>query len=55
MLNPFSMYYGQACTGKEINDWCCYQIENNTLYYKEAVRLLKKSTEMIEHIINFIK
>ena len=43
MLNPLSLQIGQTCTGKEINDWCRYQIENNGSHYKDAVRLLKKN------------
>ena len=29
MLNPLSLQLGQKITGKEINDWCRDQIENN--------------------------
>lgn len=43
MLNPLSLQIGQTCSGKEINDWCRYQIENNGSHYKDAVRLLKKN------------
>ena len=43
MLNPLSLQIGQTCSGKEINDWCNYQIKNNGSHYKDAVRLLKKN------------
>lgn len=43
MLNPLSLQMGQTCSGKEINDWCNYQINNNGSHYKDAVRLLKKN------------
>ena len=43
MLNPLSLQMGQTCSGKEINDWCNYQIKNNGSHYKDAVRLLKKN------------
>lgn len=43
MLNPLSLQIGQTCSGKEINDWCRYQIENNGSHYKDAARLLKKN------------
>lgn len=43
MLNPLSLQMGQTCFGKEINDWCNYQIKNNGSHYKDAVRLLKKN------------
>ena len=43
MLNPLSIQYGQMCTGKEINDWCRYQIKNNGCHYKDAVKFLKKN------------
>lgn len=43
MLNPLSLQYGQTCTGKEINDWCHYQIETNGSHYKDAVKFLKKN------------
>ena len=43
MLNPLSLQFNQTCTGKQINDWCRYQIENNGSHYKDAVRLLKKN------------
>lgn len=40
MLNPLSLQMGQTCSGKEINNWCRYQVENNGSHYKDAVRLL---------------
>lgn len=43
MLNPLSLQMGQTCSGKEINNWCRYQVENNGSHYKDAVRLLKKN------------
>ena len=43
MLNPLSLQLNQTCTGKQINDWCRYQVENNGSHYKDAVRLLKKN------------
>ena len=43
MLNPRSLQIGQTCSGKEINNRCHYQIENNGSHYKDAVRLLKKN------------
>lgn len=43
MLNPLSLQFDQTCTGKQINDWCRYQIENNGSHYKDAIRLLKKN------------
>ena len=43
MLNPLSLQMGQTCSGKEINDWCNYQINNNGSHYKDAVKLLKKN------------
>ena len=43
MLNPLSLQMGQTCSGKEINDWCNYQINNNGSHYKDAIRLLKKN------------
>ena len=43
MLNPLSLQMGQTCSGKEINNWCRYQIENNGSHYKDAVRLFKKN------------
>ena len=43
MLNPLSLQIGQTCSGKEINNWCHHQIENNGSHYKDAVRLLKKN------------
>lgn len=36
MLNPLSLQIGQTCTGKQINDWCRYQIENNGSHYTVA-------------------
>ena len=55
MLNPLSLQIGQTCSGKEINDWCRYQIENNGSHYKDAVRLLKRIIRMIENIIKLLK
>lgn len=43
MLNPLSLQMGQTCSGKEINDWCNYQINNNGSHYKDAAKLLKKN------------
>lgn len=43
MLNPLSVQYGQHISGKEINDWCHDQIENNGSHVKDAKRLLAKN------------
>ena len=43
MLNPLSLQMVQTCSGKEINDWCNYQINNNGSHYKDAAKLLKKN------------
>jgi hypothetical protein len=43
MLNPLSLQVGQEITGKEINDWCLYQIKNNGSHYKQAKYLLTKN------------
>ena len=43
MLNPLSLQLNQTCTGKQINDWCRYQVESNGSHCKDAVRLLKKN------------
>lgn len=42
MLNPLSLQLGQSITGKEINDWCRDQIENNKSHRKQAEFLLTK-------------
>ncbi len=39
MKNILSYCKGSTFTGKEITDWCKYQIENNTSHIKEAKRL----------------
>lgn len=43
MLNPLSIQIGQTITGKQINDWCHDQINNNKSHYKDAKRLLSKN------------
>lgn len=43
MLNPLSVQYGQCISGKEINDWCHDQIENNGSHVRDAKRLLAKN------------
>lgn len=42
MLNPLSLQLGQKITGKEINDWCYDQIENNKSHRKQAEFFLTK-------------
>ena len=42
MLNPLSLQVGQRITGKEINDWCRDQIENNKSHRKQAEFFLTK-------------
>ena len=42
MLNPLSVQYGQEVSGKDINEWCRDQIENNGSHLKDAKRLMSK-------------
>jgi hypothetical protein len=39
MINPLSLQLGQIISGKEINDWCEFQIETDGSHVKDAFRL----------------
>lgn len=41
MRNILSYQYGTIFTGKEINDFIDYHINNNTSHKKDAIRLMK--------------
>lgn len=41
MRNILSYKIGSAFSGKEIKDWCRYQIENKGSHFKEAKRLFQ--------------
>ena len=43
MLNPLSLQLGQRVSGKEINDWCQDQIENEGSHIRDAKRLMAKN------------
>jgi hypothetical protein len=42
MLNPLSIQFNQFISGKDINDWCRYQIENQGSHFKDACRLIEQ-------------
>ena len=42
MRNIFSYQYGTIFTGKEINDFINYNIDNNTSHKKDSIRLMKQ-------------
>ena len=42
MKNILSYQYGTVFTGKEINDFIDYHINNNTSRKKDAIRLVKQ-------------
>lgn len=42
MKNILSYQYGAIFTGKEINDFIDYHINNNTSHKKDAIRLMKQ-------------
>ena len=43
MINPLSIQFYQDILGKDINNWCEYQININGSHKKDAIRLKKKS------------
>ena len=43
LLNPLSIQLGQTVSGKQINDWCKYQIENCGSHVRYAKFLLTKN------------
>ena len=42
MLNPLSIQSNQFISGKDINDWCRHQIENQGFHFKDACRLIEQ-------------
>ena len=42
MRNILSYQYGTIFTGKEINDFIKYNIDNNTSHKKYCIRLIKQ-------------
>lgn len=42
MRNIFSYQYGTIFTGKEINNFIEYNINNNTSHKKDSIRLMKQ-------------
>ena len=42
MRNILSYQYGTIFTGKEVNDFIKYNIDNNTSHKKDSIRLMKQ-------------